>query len=201
MSVAALLKSKAGARAALRPMPSGDGLIARVRPWCGAFSLEQASALADIAEQLGNGHIDLTRRANLQSGVGEECLAELHARAGSRRLLDPDPETEAARNVMVGPLAGVEVAPLWRSSSVAPWGGSTCCRPAGRSSAGGRWRRDRFSIVGERADIGLYVMDAASRCASTGAWLGGGSVEMAPERCRLLAMPGVAAERRFRAPF
>ena len=49
----------------VRPMPSGDGLLVRVRPWCGAFAREQAIGLADIAETLGNGHIDLTRRANL----------------------------------------------------------------------------------------------------------------------------------------
>jgi len=63
----------------VRPMPSGDGLLVRVRPWCGAFTLEQARGLADIAATLGNGHIDLTRRANLQiRGLRDESLPALH---------------------------------------------------------------------------------------------------------------------------
>src|SRR5688572_15081216 len=103
MSVAAAFEVKGWCPGGLRPMPSGDGLIVRVRPWCGAFTLEQARGLADIAESLGNGHIDLTRRANLQiRGLSEERLPALHEALDRLGLL----ELEAARNVMVGPLAG-----------------------------------------------------------------------------------------------
>lgn len=91
----------------LRPMQSGDGLIVRVRPRVGAFSLDEARALADLAGRLGNGHIDLTRRANLQiRGLDEDALAELQAELGRLGLVDSDAETEAVRNVMVAPLAG-----------------------------------------------------------------------------------------------
>lgn len=93
----------------LRPMASGDGLIVRVRPRCGAFGLETAAALADLAERLGNGHIDLTRRANLQiRGLTIDRLAELQIELAKLGLLDPDAETEAVRNVMVAPLAGLD---------------------------------------------------------------------------------------------
>lgn len=92
----------------LRPMQSGDGLIVRVRPRAGAFSLDEARALADLAERLGNGHVDLTRRANLQiRGLVEETLGELQAELGRLGLVDADADTEAVRNVMVAPLAGV----------------------------------------------------------------------------------------------
>jgi len=95
----------------LRPMASGDGLIVRVRPRCGAFSLETATALADLAERLGNGHIDLTRRANLQiRGLTEDRLTELQIELAKLGLLDHDAETEAVRNVMVAPLAGLDPA-------------------------------------------------------------------------------------------
>src|SRR5687768_3366523 len=95
----------------IRPMPSGDGLIVRVRPRCGAFSLETAAALADLAQRLGNGHIDLTRRANLQlRGLTEDRLPELRTELATLGLLDPDAETEAVRNVMVAPLAGLDPA-------------------------------------------------------------------------------------------
>ena len=79
----------------IRPMASGDGLIVRVRPRCGAFSLETAAVLADLAERLGNGHIDLTRRANLQlRGLTEDRLPELRTELATLGLLDPDAETE-----------------------------------------------------------------------------------------------------------
>lgn len=95
----------------IRPMASGDGLIVRVRPRCGAFSLETAAALADLAERLGNGHVDLTRRANLQlRGLTEDRLPELRTELATLRLLDPDAEAEAVRNVMVAPLAGLDPA-------------------------------------------------------------------------------------------
>lgn len=94
---------------ALRPMLSGDGLIVRVRPRCGAFTLATAAALADLAARLGNGHIDLTRRANLQlRGLSDERLPELQSELGRLGLLDRDAETEAVRNVMVAPLAGLD---------------------------------------------------------------------------------------------
>lgn len=109
MSSAAAIEVKGWCPGALRPMQSGDGLIVRIRPFCGAFDLDQARGLADLAQQLGNGHIDLTRRANLQlRGLIEERLPELHAALGRLRLIDPDAETEATRNVMVGPLAGLD---------------------------------------------------------------------------------------------
>ncbi|SEP49801.1 precorrin-3B synthase [Rhodospirillales bacterium URHD0017] len=93
----------------LRPMASGDGLIVRVRPRGGAFSLETAATLADLAARLGNGHIDLTRRANLQlRGLTEDRLPELRAELATLGLLDPDTVTEAVRNVMVAPLAGLD---------------------------------------------------------------------------------------------
>ena len=93
----------------LRPMASGDGLIVRVRPRGGAFALDAATALADLAERLGNGHIDLTRRANLQlRGLSDERLPELQSELDRLGLLDRDAETEAVRNVMVAPLAGLD---------------------------------------------------------------------------------------------
>jgi len=98
----------------LRPMASGDGLIVRVRPRCGAFSLETAMALADLAESLGNGHMDLTRRANLQiRGVTDGDLPKLQVALAKLGLLDSDAETEAVRNVMVAPLAGLDPAQLF----------------------------------------------------------------------------------------
>ena len=105
----AAIEIKGWCPGALRPMASGDGLIVRVRPRCGAFALSAAAALADLAERLGNGHIDLTRRANLQlRGLNDERLPELQSELNRLGLLDRDVETEAVRNVMVAPLAGLD---------------------------------------------------------------------------------------------
>ena len=51
----------------LSPMESGDGWLARVKPSAGKLTAEAARLIADAARRHGNGHIDLTLRANLQS--------------------------------------------------------------------------------------------------------------------------------------
>jgi len=90
-------------------MTSGDGLVVRVRPRCGAFSVSEMSALADAAAQYGNGHIDITRRANLQiRGVSDQSFPKLIDRLGRLGLLDASAGVEAIRNFMVAPLAGLD---------------------------------------------------------------------------------------------
>jgi precorrin-3B synthase len=94
---------------ALRPMQSGDGLIVRIRPRSATFGPEQLLLLADAARRFGNGHIDLTRRANLQvRGVKEALLPQLHDVVARLGLLDDDADGEAVRNVMINPLAGID---------------------------------------------------------------------------------------------
>jgi precorrin-3B synthase len=94
---------------ALRPMQSGDGLIVRVRPQSASLRPQDLGALADAARQFGNGHIDLTRRANLQiRGVCDASLSDLHDVIASLGLLDANAEGEAVRNIMVNPLAGID---------------------------------------------------------------------------------------------
>jgi precorrin-3B synthase len=165
MSAAASIEVKGWCPGALRPMLSGDGLIVRIRPFCGAFSLEQARGLAELARRLGNGHIDLTRRANLQlRGLSDEHMPELQAELGRLGLIDPDAETEATRNLMVAPLAGLDPAE------------KLDVRPIARAIAEGLAGDERLrtlpgkfgvlvdgdgtvSIAAERADIALLAVD------------------------------------------
>jgi len=94
---------------ALRPMQSGDGLIVRVRPRCGALSVPQIEAVCAIAQRYGNGLIDLTRRANLQiRGVEVRHLPPMWDTLSECGLIDAHADAEAVRNVMVGPLAGLD---------------------------------------------------------------------------------------------
>jgi precorrin-3B synthase len=94
---------------ALRPMESGDGLIVRIRPLSGSIGIAQMRGIADAAARDGNGHIDLTRRANLQiRGVSDATLAALLDALRDLGLLDARPEAEAVRNILISPLAGLD---------------------------------------------------------------------------------------------
>ena len=70
----------------LSPMQSGDGWLARVKPTAATLNAEAARLIADAARRHGNGHIDLTSRANLQvrglSPRSSELLAEIVIGAG-----------------------------------------------------------------------------------------------------------------------
>jgi precorrin-3B synthase len=146
---------------ALRPMASGDGLIVRVRPFCGALSLVQAAGLAELARRLGNGHIDLTRRANLQiRGLAEEHLPELHGALRQLGLIDRDVETEARRNVMVSPLAGLDATEPFDVRPIAAALDRALVADEGLEALPGKFGflvdgGGSLSIAGERTDICL----------------------------------------------
>ena len=91
---------------ALRPMLSGDGLVVRVRPHGGRLSRPQATGIAALATQHGNGLLDLTSRANLQiRGVQPSALPALIDGLRALGLLDDSREIEARRNILVSPFA------------------------------------------------------------------------------------------------
>lgn len=88
-----------------RPMLSGDGLIVRVRPHLGRLTAAQVYGLCDIAQNYGNGIIDLTSRANLQvRGVHTDGHAGVLDALRTLGLLDDTPTLEARRNITVTPL-------------------------------------------------------------------------------------------------
>lgn len=89
---------------ALRPMPSGDGLVVRVRPRDGLLTPEQARGIAYLARRCGNGLIDLSARANVQMrGVSEATYGALIDGLRALGLIDLSTEAEARRNVIVTP--------------------------------------------------------------------------------------------------
>ncbi|HET9764105.1 MAG TPA: precorrin-3B synthase, partial [Casimicrobiaceae bacterium] len=89
---------------ALRPMPSGDGLVLRVRPRGGRLTPAQASGIAELAKAFGNGLIDVTGRANLQiRGVREIDSEALAAALDGLGLVDGEAALEAQRNILVTP--------------------------------------------------------------------------------------------------
>ncbi len=89
---------------ALRPMPSGDGLLVRIRPPCGRLTPAQAAGVAKAARTHGNGTLDLSSRANLQlRGVRPGAHAALIDDLSALGLIDPDIETESLRNLIITP--------------------------------------------------------------------------------------------------
>ncbi|MEH6520716.1 precorrin-3B synthase [Sulfitobacter sp.] len=89
---------------ALRPMMSGDGLVVRVRPFGGRLRRAQADGIASLASAHGNGLVDVSSRGNLQiRGVSPENHPVLIEGLKLMGLIDPTPEVESRRNILVTP--------------------------------------------------------------------------------------------------
>ena len=76
MNAAAAFEVKGWCPGALRPMESGDGLLVRIKPWGGAFTVAQTAGLAELATRLGNGQIDLTRQRPEAAAASFERLLQ-----------------------------------------------------------------------------------------------------------------------------
>ncbi len=148
----------------------------------------QAAGIAELAAHLGNGQIDLTRRANLQiRGLSEEALPDLHRALDRLRLLDADAATEAARNVMVGPVAGPDV----RALTVALTQAIVAERRFAGLPAKFGWLVDGggpLSIIGEPADVALSVSAEGVALRAKGAWLGVAALDRAVKAAIALAL-------------
>jgi precorrin-3B synthase len=89
----------------LSPMQSGDGWLVRVKPAAANMSTSAARNIAEAARQYGNGHIDLTRRANLQlRGLTPHSAEHAAQRLIAEGLASADAGVETIRNVMASPL-------------------------------------------------------------------------------------------------
>ena len=90
-------------------MPSGDGLIVRVRPRHARISASDLAALARLARAAGNGIIELTRRANLQiRGVSASSWPALLGELCERGLAGAEPGSDAHPSLFVCPLSGLD---------------------------------------------------------------------------------------------
>jgi precorrin-3B synthase len=91
------------------PMPSGDGLIVRVRPHHARMPASHLGELARLARACGNGIIELTRRGNLQiRGVSASSWPRLSAALIELGLAGAGPESEARPVLYVCPLSGLD---------------------------------------------------------------------------------------------
>lgn len=96
-----------------RPMPTGDGLLARVHPPLGILSVAQVRAVAEGARRFGNGHVDLTARGNLQiRGVRPDTACDLSAWLAGVGLGDVRDDGGPQRLTLTSPLARADVQAL-----------------------------------------------------------------------------------------
>ena len=95
-------------------MESGDGYIVRIKPAFGRVTREQLEKTAHLADQFGNGIIELTNRANLQlrgvSMADHPALIDALVQAG---LVDMDPALDAAPQILVAPNCDADMRELY----------------------------------------------------------------------------------------
>ncbi len=107
---------------ALRPMESGDGWIIRLRPFAGRLSAAQLTGLAALAQSHGIAAFSLSNRANLQlRGLTARQIAPLQQGLRDLGLIDPSPEIEARRNILMTPchMPADQSLPLYRALDAA----------------------------------------------------------------------------------
>ncbi|MFC5144321.1 cobalamin biosynthesis protein CobG [Streptomyces aureoversilis] len=93
---------------ALRLHAADDGALARVRLPGGLLTVRQAEALAAVADELGDGHLDLTSRGNVQlRGLAAGCGGTVAGRLRLHGLL-PSDRHDRIRNVAASPLCGLD---------------------------------------------------------------------------------------------
>ncbi len=95
----------------LRLAEAADGFLARVRLPGGFVSSAQLRDLAALAEELGDGRVELTSRATIQvRGLAASAAGPLTDRPPRAGLL-PSISHDRVRNVLASPLAGLDNAP------------------------------------------------------------------------------------------
>lgn len=92
-----------------RPMPTGDGLLARIHPPLGRLTPAQMRAVAEGARAHGNGHVDVTARGNLQiRGVSEASAPRLACALAEAGLGDTRADAGPQRLTLTAPLTGLD---------------------------------------------------------------------------------------------
>ncbi|WP_409496352.1 precorrin-3B synthase [Amycolatopsis sp. cmx-11-12] len=138
---------------------AADGPLARVRLPGGAITGAQLRALADAADDLGDGALHLTSRGNVQlRGVTRPGLAGRLSAAG----LLPSPSHERVRNILASPLSGV-------AQELAPALDKALCAVPELAELPGRFLfafdGGRGDVSGEGADVcwrdGALLLDGA----------------------------------------
>jgi ferredoxin-nitrite reductase len=89
--------------------PAQDGAIYRIRTPAGMLTSEQADVVAHFAEQMGDGYLQITNRANLQiRSVHMVAPLPILSTFQDVGLAAPRPGVDHLRNIMASPTAGID---------------------------------------------------------------------------------------------
>lgn len=144
---------------ALRLHAADDGHLARLRLPAGVLTYRQAEVLGALADRMGDGHLDITSRGNLQlRGLGAGGGGEL-ARALHEAGLLPSEAHERVRNIVASPLAGLDATGHLGPSAAQLWPGELdgllCASPAAAGLSG----RFLFALDDGRGDVAALDAD------------------------------------------
>jgi precorrin-3B synthase len=90
-------------------MEAADGLLVRLRLPGGSIDPSKLRTVAGVAEEFGNGGVELTSRANLQiRGLDAGDIGVVAERLVEGGLADADADTDQRRDVVVSPLTGYD---------------------------------------------------------------------------------------------
>ncbi|PSB25893.1 precorrin-3B synthase [Stenomitos frigidus ULC18] len=114
-----------------QPSAANDGLLSRLRVPGGLLTVTQCEAIADLADQLGGGYVEVTNRANVQiRGLQSTIDADHLARLQAVGLASPVAAIDALRNIMCSPTAGIDRQQLLDTRPfVAAWNRYLTTRP------------------------------------------------------------------------
>ncbi|MDJ0383695.1 precorrin-3B synthase [Streptomyces sp. G-G2] len=145
---------------ALRLHAADDGYLARVRIPGGLLTSGAAAVLAGAADRLGDGHLDLTSRGNVQlRGLGASCGGELAELLGAAGLLPPAAAThERVRNIVASPLSGLDGQ---GNADVTPWVGALDRQLCASGAAAGLSGRFLFALDDGRGDVTSLAPDVS----------------------------------------
>jgi ferredoxin-nitrite reductase len=89
--------------------PAQDGAIYRIRTPAGRLTSQQSSVVAHFAEQMGDGYLQITNRANLQiRSVHMLAPAPILSAFQDVGLAAPMAGVDHLRNIMASPTAGID---------------------------------------------------------------------------------------------
>jgi precorrin-3B synthase len=153
----------------LRLAEAADGFLARVRLPGGLVSGDQLRALSRLADELGDGRVELTSRGNVQlrglAAGAADSLTDGLWRAG----LLPSLSHDRVRNVLASPLAGLDGGGPDLIGIVRALDAELCARPRLAELSG----RFLFAIDDGRGDVAGLGADVAATVLPDGAIVNG----------------------------
>lgn len=133
---------------------AADGALVRVRLPGGAITAAQLTALAEVADELGTGTLELTGRGNIQVRGISDTAAVAGAVAAAGLL--PSVTHERVRNIVASPLSGR----VGGRVDVRPWVGDLDRAIQADPELAGLPGRFWFSIDDGRGDVSGLATDA-----------------------------------------